>query len=554
MTSVMDRRSIPPLLVLAAGVVILVYQWAVARPMWLDEEMIAVNFRDRTLANLHGGLWLDQSAPLGWMYLQRLMFVMFGSSELVLRAVPAAFGVGTLITAYVLGRRYLNVAGATVLIALCGLGHWISFHAGELKSYSADTFFGLLLPALTVFAADAVAGPAMLRWIVLWAAAAAVGHWLSLGALLVLPACAAVLAVSLRLPAGSWAKAGHDAVGIRAYIVAMLVVGVSVAAHYFLNIQHAQSNESLQQFWEFAFPPREDPAESARWLFGRLAAIPSKPGGTSHIVAFWVAVVGGIALARNRALAAIIGLVILSGLAFGVLRLVPLYERLSLWMVPSFYVAIAIGVNETIQLVRQKPLSPRWLNAAIAGVVLVTALPVTADVIKTGLYELNVIRIVGGNHATDDRAAVRWLIEQRRPGDALVTTRHALPAVWWYGGVPVEGGGRRFPDGGRIFAADYYDSTDACQNLEPASRLRGQRRILLYLGFEDMPAGFDDLLLEKLSALGAVTALREFTGNSRAAVVDTTVPGRTDLIWSNAGKDTGGLLDGCIAIRPARAW
>ena len=553
MTSKMQRRSIPPLLVLAAGVVILGYQWAVARPLWLDEQMLALNVRDRAFHNLHGGLWLDQSAPLGWMYLQRLMLVIFGSSELALRAVPAAFGVGTLVTAYAVGRHYLNPVGATVLLALCAFGQWISFHAGELKPYSADTFFGLLLPMLTVRAAGGVAAPSTQASIARWAAVAAVGHWFSLGALLVLPACAAVLAVSLRLPAGGSAKAG-DAVRVRAFVVAMLVVGASAAAHYLLNLQYSQTNETLQKYWEFAFPPREGAAQTARWLFGQLAPFASKPGGTSLAAAFWLTVVAGVALARNRVLAATIGLIALSGIAFGVLRVVPLYERLSLWMVPVLYLAIAIAVNDTITLMRQKPSPPRWLNGAIAAAVLVMALPVTADVIDSGLSELNAARRVEGNHATDDRAAVRWLVDQRREGDALVTTHHALPAVWWYAGVRVEGGGRQFSDGGKIFVADYYESTDACDTFEPAKRLAGQPRILLYLGFKDMPAGFDDLLLEKLSGLGAVTALREFVGDSRAAVVDTAVSGKTDLFWTDAGKDTGDSLKGCVAVRPARAW
>ena len=87
----MTRRL--PFIVAAIGVLIVVYQWANARPLWLDEEMIALNFRDRPFAGLGGRLWLDQSAPLGWLALQRLVLLTLGSSELAIRALPAAFGV-----------------------------------------------------------------------------------------------------------------------------------------------------------------------------------------------------------------------------------------------------------------------------------------------------------------------------------------------------------------------------------------------------------------------------------------------------------------------------
>ena len=61
----------PPVVIAAVGVLIVVLQWASARPLWLDEQMIALNVRDRGLASLGGRLWLDQSAPLGWLLLQR---------------------------------------------------------------------------------------------------------------------------------------------------------------------------------------------------------------------------------------------------------------------------------------------------------------------------------------------------------------------------------------------------------------------------------------------------------------------------------------------------
>ena len=40
--------------------------------MWVDEEMIALNLRDRGWLDLAGPLWLGQTAPLGWLALQRL--------------------------------------------------------------------------------------------------------------------------------------------------------------------------------------------------------------------------------------------------------------------------------------------------------------------------------------------------------------------------------------------------------------------------------------------------------------------------------------------------
>ena len=48
--------------VIAAAVLDL-HQLCGAAPLWLDEEMIALNFRDRSFSELGGRLWLEQRTP-----------------------------------------------------------------------------------------------------------------------------------------------------------------------------------------------------------------------------------------------------------------------------------------------------------------------------------------------------------------------------------------------------------------------------------------------------------------------------------------------------------
>ncbi len=93
-----------PLLIAVAGAGIVLYQWMGARPLWLDEEMIALNFRDRSFAGLGGRLWLDQSAPLGWLALaaagcsssapRNSPFALFPRSSASLRCLPHSSSAG----------------------------------------------------------------------------------------------------------------------------------------------------------------------------------------------------------------------------------------------------------------------------------------------------------------------------------------------------------------------------------------------------------------------------------------------------------------------------
>src|SRR5437667_5398037 len=114
-------------IIASIGAVLLVYQWAGARPLWLDEQMIAINLRERGLASLTGPLWLGQSAPFGWLALQRAVILVLGTGERALRLVPLIFGLGTLATAVWIGRRWMGAIGPAVLALLCSFGQWLSF-------------------------------------------------------------------------------------------------------------------------------------------------------------------------------------------------------------------------------------------------------------------------------------------------------------------------------------------------------------------------------------------------------------------------------------------
>ena len=53
----------PATYVLAVGIALRLWFWLLAPPMWLDEEMIAINLRGRSVTGLMGSLWLGQAAP-----------------------------------------------------------------------------------------------------------------------------------------------------------------------------------------------------------------------------------------------------------------------------------------------------------------------------------------------------------------------------------------------------------------------------------------------------------------------------------------------------------
>jgi hypothetical protein len=242
------------------------------------------------------------------------------------------------------------------------------------------------------------------------------------------------------------------------------------------------------------------------------------------------------------------------------LRLVPLYERLSLWVVPALYFGLALFADGAARLGRTAYLRRSWTRAVLAVAIMLVSLQLCADVFRRGKADLEISRPTNSNHELDDRAAVKWLMEQRQPGDVVMaTTSLALPAVWWYGGIPISDAafaGAR-PDGGPLFVVGYNSPRAACPYDELSATLEGQRRVLVYLGFgSDTPRGFADLLLYSLGQLGAMTT-RAFAELGRVAVVDLidrpAPEGTLDGQQQVASADLL-AMDICLTVRPARRW
>jgi hypothetical protein len=240
------------------------------------------------------------------------------------------------------------------------------------------------------------------------------------------------------------------------------------------------------------------------------------------------------------------------------LRLVPLYERFSLWSLPALYLGIALFIDATVRLGRKAYARGTWngfLLAVVAGIGACVGLEVCYDIYMRGRVDMEIARGPDSNHALDDRTAVRWLMRQRQPGDVVVTTHLALPAVWWYGRIPISNPdrGSRFADGSQILEIRYVDPGPDCRRDSLREALRGQSRALVYFGFriDEVPKGFDNVVLDTLGELGALVGDHRFTGVSRAVVVD--------LHLSPDGARTslarpGSRATGCLDVRTANRW
>jgi len=545
-------QILPALVVVLVVLAWEVHHWLGAAPLWLDEETIALNVRDRSLPGLAGPLWLGQSAPLGWLILVRVVTRALGTSELALRLVPLLFGIALLATALWVGRRWLGLVGAAALAWLCGFSHWLSHFGWEVKHYTADALGALILPALVVWAIEADTPMNRRQRGVAWWSAAAVGLWLSNGATLATPALAVLLVVAM------WRSDGRRAALFAA--IAGLVWLASFALHYELSGRYTLTSPYLQAYWAPEMPAASlGPLGRAEWTLGRLPTLAGNPGGTDLWFSFWICAAAGFVLGRRRWLGLAFGSVPLSALVLGALGTVPLANRLVLWMTPALYVGVALLVDRAADVARRAVPRRHWVLVAIAAGALVVGVRLLRDVYDHGEGDLFLTGAFDSNHALDDRSAARWLTARQTAGDAVMTTRLAWPALWWYGNLSLADPAvaeAALVGGTSFYEIDYTTPGPDCRPNALREALSGRRRALLYVGFPDVPIAYDAFLLDRMNDVGTITDMQKFADLSLVAVVDLTGNGvpmaprdRPVIPGRNAAA-----LEGCVGMRPARRW
>ena len=289
-----------------------------------------------------------------------------------------------------------------------------------------------------------------------------------------------------------------------------------------------------------------------QWFLDRLEPLALNPGGTALWTIFWASAICGWAFSVRSPLGLVLAGVPVS--AFALAAVVPLHQRFSIWMVPALYTGVALLIDRAIRLGSDAVGRRRWALLAVASLVLFVQFRLCADILTRGKVDLDARRRSTDKHRLDDRAAVRWLMSQWKPGDVLMTTHLALPAVWWYGMIPIsdEGGsGSTRRDGSPVY--EIGPTTD-CPSRQFEDALKNHGRVLLYLGFDVTP-GFDRVLLTNLAQFGGMSAYREFSQLGLAAVIDlrTPVSGSIPRLHRTATSEhvDGG---GCVGARRAARW
>ncbi len=263
--------SAPALARWGLALVLLNLSWRLIRyglvfPLWGDEARVAVNFFDRDLAGLAKPLDYLQIVPLFFLWSEWLVSRLLGLGEAALRLMPVLAGIGSLYLLWRFVREALDRRSALAAVALFTASYYPVRHATEVKPYSFDLLFGVLLLIL----GWRLLGGRGRRWV--FSVVAAVAVWFSYPAVFVVAGVVVVLAWPARRDARHLGTIFLMALVPALSFVAMYVVvgrGQAAAGSFLLEHNH----------WTRSFPPTAEPWRIPWWLVeahaGNLFAYPN---------------------------------------------------------------------------------------------------------------------------------------------------------------------------------------------------------------------------------------------------------------------------------------
>lgn len=471
---------------LACGVLLRLLQLASNPAQWLDEAMLSWSIVERDVADLLSRpLLYGQSAPPGYLLLERLCVIALGPSDWVLRLVPFLASLTTLFACVPLARQSVFGAGRVALVGLVALAAPFILYAGQAKQYSLDVAVSVLLLLLgqALLARLNETGapqskPFGLKLGLLAGASGALSVWLSLPAVFTLVALSvALLFAALR------GRTGSAGFRLLLGVAPLLAIWGASALGATLFNRRGVTPEMLQWlyvYWEAAFMPRSPIWAAAIWPIKAIAHVFRGTESAGLYYAgrplFMLLMAAGMVTMARRSLrsALLFGTPIALALLAGAARQYPFADRLVMFLIPHLLLFVAEGLGQLCWHVgRWQPRVGRLLPIAVYGLAAVPLLQTPPP------YQ-----------SEDMKPLFQRLAAERKPEDKLYLYYGSLPAYRYY-----VKRGLASPD----YLAGHCYRFDSRKYLYELERLRGTKRLWVMIvhasppfrEFEDLTAYLD---------------------------------------------------------------
>jgi hypothetical protein len=367
-----------------------------------DEAQLAVNILTKSFAQLFRPLNLgDQAAPVGFLLLQKIATIVFGSSEPAIRLVPLLAALIALPTFLQLVRKIGTPMIALLAISWFALDEHLIYYAAEGKQYSTDVLCCLIVLTLALRGGKEFNRPIL-------AIAGAILIWFSHPVLFVKGGIATAMMLE-DLADRDWKLAGKDA-GYSAIWIASFLLNFLFVSRYYA------ASSYLRDYWadRNAFAPIPPLSKAdLLWYPNTLAGLFTHPISISPGNGKWFALsllagtlfLFGCAILRRhnrRAFHITVSTLLLCLLASSIGKY-PFADRLLLFAVPLLILPLAfmIGAENLYPLVRALVIGLMFIYPVYLAGKYAIHPPILYDVKPA-------IRYVKSNWQSGDRLYLHW--------------------------------------------------------------------------------------------------------------------------------------------------
>ena len=511
------------LLLVVGGAVLQLIQFLANRSLWIDEAALALNLIPKSFSALTGHLDYGQMAPIGFLWLEKAVTIVFGAGETALRLVPLGSGLLSLFLFAWVSRSVLPPAGAVAAVGLFAVNERLIYYSSEVKQYSTDVAvtLGLVTAGLAL-----TRGRLTARRLIPLAIGGTVGAALSH------PACFVLGGIGASMLATSYRRRDR-----RAFFAVAALAGwwAATALPLLLLERRNLSPEDLfilGKYWKYGFPPR--PAglgEIPRWLAmasWRLLTYLFDLDPTSPFTAVLLAAIllGAVFLALQRLEVFLLVVTpVMLVLTAAVVHLLPFRQRLMLFLLPLLLLLVGEFVGALS--LRVVPWGP-----AVAWVM---------GIALFGLAAWQTISRVP-EYRDELRPVLEAMPRFARPGDSVYVYNGAIRAFQYYQGR------RPLPFQNVFLGCCSRDQWRL--EAESLMRLGGRGRVWLILSqWYEGEASFLLLAADRfghreaaIRAPGAAAYLYEFAGASADAIEDVLAVIPPDRNRPNPWQCSGGIL------------
>jgi hypothetical protein len=431
--------------------------------LWLDEILLSRNIIELPMRELlFAPLALDQVAPRGFLFVEKLAVIAFGPHELALRLFPFLCGLASVVLFRRLAERALTGAAVPVAVALFAIGVPFLKYGAEVKQYQIDATAAILLMllALPLIDPDPARTPALspskrsMRHRILVGLAGFVVVCFSQASVLVMGGIGAAMA-------GEWLLTRSRPIGQTLVTTIPLWAIASIAGIVMgLASMSPSTREFMDDFWAVGFAPLSRVSALPGWYWDRLASLFTEPVLLRYGWPAWfltIAAAGIVWLWRQRRstlliVAAPIAMTLIAATA----HQYPFRQRLVFFLVPSVLLLIAAGAEcLRVLLARVHPV------AGLVPLALCVGPAVVAIVSTPPPYEIE-----------QSRALLGHLQQHRKVGDTIFVYPLSRIGVLYYG--------KQFGvlPGDLVTAICSRDDTRAY--LRDVDQFRGRARVWVY--------------------------------------------------------------------------